>query len=104
MQCRLSLEEAEAGVQLLVLAPLPPPVEGRWRQLCLEALSKSFAVKHCRHSEESIYSEEDMGRRQRRMYLPATYQQLMVGEVARGLSLFGSASSELKRCNCSVVV
>ena len=30
MQCRLSLEEAEAGVQLLVLAPLPPPVEGRW--------------------------------------------------------------------------
>jgi hypothetical protein len=64
MQCRLSLEEAEAGVQLLVLAPLPPPVEGRWRQLCLEALSKSFAVKHCRHSEESIYSEEDMGRRQ----------------------------------------
>ena len=66
MQCRLSLEEAEAGVQLLVLAPLPPPVEGRWRQLCLEALSKSFAVKHCRHSEESIYSEEEMGRKQRR--------------------------------------
>jgi len=32
------------------------------------------------------------------------YQQLMVGEVARGLSLFGGASSEVRRCNCSVVV
>jgi len=28
----------------------------------------------------------------------------MVGEVARGLSLFGGASSEVRRCNCSVVV
>ena len=27
-----------------------------------------------------------------------------VGEVARGLSLFGGASSEVRRCNCSVVV
>jgi len=27
----------------------------------------------------------------------------MVGEVARGLSLFGGASSEVRRCNCSVV-
>ena len=26
-----------------------------------------------------------------------------VGEVARGLSLFGGASSEVRRCNCSVV-
>ena len=26
----------------------------------------------------------------------------MVGEVARGLSLFGGASSEVRRCNCSV--
>ena len=26
-----------------------------------------------------------------------------VGEVARGLSLFGGASSEARRCNCSVV-
>ena len=25
------------------------------------------------------------------------------GEVARGLSLFGGASSEVRRCNCSVV-
>ena len=32
------------------------------------------------------------------------YQQLMVGEVARGLSLFGGACSEVRRCNCSVVV
>ena len=30
--------------------------------------------------------------------------QQMVGEVARGLSLFGGASSEVRRCNCSVVV
>ena len=29
--------------------------------------------------------------------------QQMVGEVARGLSLFGGASSEVRRCNCSVV-
>ena len=29
----------------------------------------------------------------------------MVGEVAyQGLSLFGGASSEVRRCNCSVVV
>ena len=28
----------------------------------------------------------------------------MVGEVARGLSLFGGASSEVRRCKCSVVV
>ena len=28
----------------------------------------------------------------------------MVGEVARGLSLFGGASSEVRRCNCSSVV
>ena len=27
----------------------------------------------------------------------------MVGEVARGLSLFGGASSEVRRCICSVV-
>jgi hypothetical protein len=27
-----------------------------------------------------------------------------VGEVARGLSLFGGASSEVRRCGCSVVV
>eukprot|EP00964_Phaeocystis_antarctica_P132011 scaffold96008_cov64-Phaeocystis_antarctica.AAC.2 len=27
----------------------------------------------------------------------------LVGEVARGLSLFGGASSEVRRCNCSVV-
>ena len=27
----------------------------------------------------------------------------MVGEVARGLSLFGGASSEVRRCVCSVV-
>jgi len=30
--------------------------------------------------------------------------QQMVGEVARGLSLFGGASSEVRRCKCSVVV
>jgi hypothetical protein len=30
--------------------------------------------------------------------------QQMVGEVARGLSLFGGASSEVRRCGCSVVV
>ena len=29
--------------------------------------------------------------------------QQMVGEVARGLSLFGGASSEVRRCICSVV-
>eukprot|EP00964_Phaeocystis_antarctica_P027136 scaffold15290_cov49-Phaeocystis_antarctica.AAC.1 len=29
--------------------------------------------------------------------------QQMVGEVARGLSLFGGASSEVRRYNCSVV-
>jgi hypothetical protein len=60
--------------------------------------------------EESIYSKggpkrrastrrRRVGRRPRRMY-----QQLMVGEVARGLSLFGGASSEVRRCNCSSVV
>ena len=27
-----------------------------------------------------------------------------MGEVARGLNLFGGASSEVRRCNCSVVV
>ena len=27
----------------------------------------------------------------------------MVGEMVRGLSLFGGASSEVRRCNCSVV-
>ena len=53
--------------------------------------------------EESIYSEEESGsRRRRRMYV--RLQQLMVGEVARGLSLFGGASSEVRCCNCSVVV
>jgi hypothetical protein len=30
--------------------------------------------------------------------------QQVVGEVARGLSLFGGASSEVRRCGCSVVV
>ena len=30
--------------------------------------------------------------------------QQMVGEVARGLSLFGGASSEVRRCRCTVVV
>ena len=30
--------------------------------------------------------------------------QQMVGEVARGLSLFGGASLEVRRCKCSVVV
>jgi len=30
--------------------------------------------------------------------------KFMVGEVARGLSLFGGASSEVRRCGCSVVV
>jgi hypothetical protein len=49
--------------------------------------------------EESIYSEEESGSEAARMY-----QQLMVGEVARGLSLFGGACSEVRRCNCSVVV
>jgi hypothetical protein len=29
--------------------------------------------------------------------------QQMVGEVARSLSLFGGASSEVRRCGCSVV-
>jgi hypothetical protein len=29
---------------------------------------------------------------------------VQVGEVARGLSLFGGAFSEVRRCNCSVVV
>jgi hypothetical protein len=28
----------------------------------------------------------------------------LLGEVARGLSLFGGASSEVRRCGCSVVV
>ena len=31
------------------------------------------------------------------------FSRLMVGEVARGLSLSGGASSEVRRCNCSVV-
>jgi hypothetical protein len=34
----------------------------------------------------------------------ATVVFILVGEVARGLSLFGGASSEVRRCNCSVVV
>ena len=50
--------------------------------------------------EESIYSEEERGRRGG----GCTSNLLMVGEVARGLSLFGGASSEVRRCNRSVVV
>jgi hypothetical protein len=34
---------------------------------------------------------------------PKVDGQHMVGEVARGLSLFEGASSEVRRCNCSVV-
>ena len=49
--------------------------------------------------EESIYSEEESGSE-----AADDFWQLMVGEVARGLSLFGGASSEVRRCNCSVVV
>ena len=41
---------------------------------------------------------------QRLTRLAYVLEQLMVGEVARGLSLFGGASSEVRRCNCSVVV
>ena len=50
--------------------------------------------------EESIYSEEESGSEAAEDVLPATYG---VGEVARGLSLFGGASSEVRRCNCSSV-
>jgi hypothetical protein len=52
--------------------------------------------------EESIYSEEESGS-EAAEDVPATYLW-WVGEVARGLSLFGGASSEVSCCNCSVVV
>jgi len=41
---------------------------------------------------------------QRNLELELSIGHFMVGEVARGLSLFGGASSEVRRCDCSVVV
>jgi hypothetical protein len=41
--------------------------------------------------------------RLRALGVQACMHQQMVGEVARGLSLFGGASSVVRRCSCSVV-